>query len=492
MSTSATSQGRAWYAVDVADAAKLLRTDPSVGLSSADAARRLQEEGPNSIPKEPPPSRLSIAAAQLADPMNVMLVAVAVISILVGETSTGMLVGVLVLLNVVLGTNQELKAQASVAALDQLQVPSARVLRDGTLVQLDALDLVPGDLVMLEAGDLVPADGRIATSTTLEVAEAALTGESAPVAKDAAALDADDVPLGDRANMLFQNTSVTRGTAVLMVTATGSDTEMGKIAGLLTSVTRTKSPLQKELDGVTRWLGLISWLAVAVIVLVGWVRGVEFSTLVLLAVSTAIAAIPTGLPTFVQAMLSSGARRLAEAKAVVKNLTDVETLGSTSAINSDKTGTLTLNEMTAVSMYTGGSWYSVQGSGYDKVGAILQAAGDEVPDFTPLALGLTLCSDATVSDSGTVVGDPTEAALVVLAAKMGVDAEVTRREVPRLAEVPFDSAYFFMATFHEAPHREASERVVRRSRELRTWCSTAAPSRFGTARSCRWSTCGSR
>ncbi|MGB9373377.1 MAG: cation-translocating P-type ATPase [Jiangellales bacterium] len=460
MSTGTTSHDRAWYAVDVSQAATSLRTDPSVGLSGADAARRLKEDGPNSIPKEPPPSRLSIAAAQLADPMNVMLVVVALISLAIGEASTGLLVGALVLLNVVLGTNQEMKAQASVAALDQLQVPSARVLRDGTLVQLDALDLVVGDLVMLEAGDLVPADGRITTSATLEVAEAALTGESAPVAKDASTLDSDDVPLGDRSNMLFQNTSVTRGTAALMVTATGSGTEMGKIAGLLTSVTRTKSPLQKELDGVTRWLGLISWLAVALIVVVGWFRELEFSTLVLLAVSTAIAAIPTGLPTFVQAMLSSGARRLADAKAVVKNLTDVETLGSTSAINSDKTGTLTMNEMTAVSMLTGGSWYSVQGSGYEKAGAILHTADDEVPDFTPLALGLTLCSDATVSDSGTVVGDPTEAALVVLAAKIGVDAEVTRREVPRLAEVPFDSAYKFMATFHEAPRRDASERVV--------------------------------
>ena len=454
------STDRAWYAVAADETARLLQSSVSAGLSSAEAARRLEQYGPNSIPKEPPPSRLSIAAAQLADPMNVMLVAVAIISMLVGEVQTGLLVGALVLLNVVLGTNQEMKAQASVAALDQLQVPSARVLRDDSLTQLDAVNLVPGDLVMVESGDLVPADGRIVTSATLEVAEAALTGESAPVAKDAAVLEATDVPLGDRSNMLFQNTSVTRGTAALLVTATGSATEMGKIAGLLTSVTRSKSPLQKELAGVTRWLGLVAWLAVALIVVVGWVRGLDFSTLVLLAVSTAIAAIPTGLPTFVQAMLSSGARRLAEAKAVVKNLTDVETLGSTSAINSDKTGTLTLNEMTAVSMFAGGHWYSVQGSGYEKTGAILHAADDDTPDFTPLALGLSLCSDATVSATGDVVGDPTEAALVVLAAKMGVDAEVTRREVPRLAEVPFDSAYKFMATFHDAPARAADERVV--------------------------------
>ncbi len=454
------SHDRAWYAVHTDDAARLLQTDTVDGLSAAEAARRLAEYGPNAIPKEPPPSRWSIALAQLADPMNVMLVAVAIISVLVGEASTGLMVGALVLLNVVLGTNQEMKAQASVAALDELQVPSARVTRDGSVRQLDALELVPGDVVSVEAGDLVPADGRLITSATLEVAEAALTGESAPVAKSAAVLDEDDVALGDRSNMLFQNTSVTRGTATYIVTGTGAATEMGKIAGMLTSVSRSRSPLQKELDGVTRWLGLISWVAVAVIVAVGWARGLEFSTLVLLAVSTAIAAIPTGLPTFVQAMLSAGARRLADAKAVVKNLTDVETLGSTSAINSDKTGTLTLNEMTAVSMFTAGRWFSVQGSGYAKTGAILQAAGDEVPDFTPLALGLTLCSDATVSDTGTVVGDPTEAALVVLAAKIGVDAEISRRAHPRLAEVPFDSAYKFMATFHTAPERDPAEGIA--------------------------------
>jgi Ca2+-transporting ATPase len=454
-----TTTDRAWYAVDVADAARLLQTDASTGLSSDEAARRLREHGANSIPKEPPPSGWAIALTQLRDPMNIMLVAVAVISLLIGEVGTGLMVGSLVLLNVALGTNQERKAQASVAALDQLQVPTARVLRDGSVTLLDALDIVPGDVVALEAGDLVPADGRIATSATLEVAEAALTGESAPVAKHAGPLPNEEVSLGDRHNMLFQNTSVTRGTATLLVTATGAGTEMGKIAGLLTSVKRNRSPLQQELDGVTKWLGLVSWLAVAVIVLVGFLRDLDFSTLVLLAVSTAIAAIPTGLPTFVQAMLSAGARRLAEEKAVVKNLTDVETLGSTSAINSDKTGTLTLNQMTAVSMLTGGQWFRVEGSGYAKSGAILHAAGDPVPDFTPLALGLTLCSDATVADDGTVVGDPTEAALVVLAAKIGVDAEVSRREFPRLAEVPFDSAYKFMATFHIAPRRE-TDRLV--------------------------------
>jgi P-type Ca2+ transporter type 2C len=300
-----------WYTLSADDAVARLRVDAEQGLGPDEVERRLAQYGRNEIAAEPPPTLWEVAKGQLANPMNIMLLIVSIASLAIGQVATGVIVAALVSFNVIMGTSQERKASASVEALAGLQVPRARVRRSGRVEEVESSGLVPGDLVMLEAGDLVPADGRVATSATLEVAEAALTGESAPVAKDAATLDADDVPLGDRANMLFQNTSVTRGTAVMMVTATGSDTEMGKIAGLLTSVTRTKSPLQKELDGVTRWLGLISWLAVAVIVVVGWVRGLEFSTLVLLAVSTAIAAIPTGLPTFVQpcSQRCSSARR---------------------------------------------------------------------------------------------------------------------------------------------------------------------------------------
>src|SRR5690348_12643084 len=216
-------------------------------------------------------------------------------------------------------------------------------------------------------------------------------------------------------------------------------------------VQRSKSPLQLELDGMTKVFGLLAFIAVAVIAVFGIVRGQDITTLVLLCISTAIASIPTGLPTFVQAMLSSGARRLAEAKAVVKSLSDVETLGGTTVINSDKTGTLTMNAMTATTMLGGGDWYKIEGPGYQKTGAILGAAGARLPDFHNLALGLVLCTDATVGDDGSVIGDPTEAAFVVLAAKMGVGAEETREALPRRAEVPFDSAYKFMATFHDRP-----------------------------------------
>jgi P-type Ca2+ transporter type 2C len=310
---------------------------------------------------------------------------------------------------------------------------------------------VPGDVVLLEAGDVVPADGRILSSATLEVQEAALTGESAPIAKDRVTLPEGEVPLGDRTNLVFQNTQVTRGTATFVVTATGAATEIGRIAGLVTATKRTRSPLQRELDDMTKVFGTIAFVAVAVIAVFGLARGMDTTTLVLLCISTAIAAIPTGLPTFVQAMLSSGARRLVEAKAVVKSLSDVETLGGTTVINSDKTGTLTLNQMTATTMLAGGDWFKIEGPGYQKSGAILGVAGADLPDFHRLALGLTLCTDATVGDDGSVIGDPTEAAFVVLAAKMGADAGETRAALPRRAEVPFDSEYKFMATFHDRP-----------------------------------------
>ena len=429
------------------------------GLCATLAADRLERYGPNEITGEKPPSLVAVALLQLRDPMNLMLFAVAVVGLLIDQVATGLVVAALVALNVVLGARQELKARASVDALSRMQVPRARVLRDRRVAMLPATELVPGDIVHVEAGDLIPADGRIVRSATLEVQEAALTGESVPVAKDAAVLASPDVALGDRTNLLFQNTSVTRGTALMVVTATGMRTQMGQIATMLSSVTRTRSPLQQELDGLTRLLGAIAWAAVAVIVVAGLSRGLEPSDVLLLGIAMAISAIPTGLPTFVAAMLSRGAKQLAEAKAVVKNLTDVETLGATSAINSDKTGTLTLNEMMVSTLYATGSWFTVEGEGYRKSGSIRSFAGVPVPDLTRLAYGLVLASDATVSDDGEVVGDPTEAALVVLAAKLGVDAEETRRAYPRLAEVPFDSEYKFMATFQRVPVGDG-ERVI--------------------------------
>lgn len=459
MSIEAATTARDWFTTDASDAVTAFGSDASNGLTSAETASRLASHGPNLIASEPPPSGWQVALRQLADPMNIMLVAVAVVSWFIDQAGVGVMVGVLVVLNVVLGTSQALKAQASVDALANLQIPRARAVRDGTLVEVEATALVPGDIVNLESGDLVPADGRLLRSATLETQEAALTGESAPVAKDAGRITDPDTALADRTNLVFQNTLVTRGTATMLVTDTGMTTQMGRIASMLSAVKPATSPLQRELNSLTRVLGYIAWGAVAVIVVLGLARGQAMASVILLGISMAVSAIPTGLPTFVQGILSYGSRQLAEHRAVVKNLTDVETLGATSAVNSDKTGTLTMNEMTVETLYFRQEWYSVGGTGYAKQGEVRGVAGAPSPDFTLLAYGLCLCSDATVSDSGTVIGDPTEAALVVLAAKLDVDAELTRRRYPRVAEVPFDSDYKFMATFHHLP-AQAQDRFV--------------------------------
>ena len=440
-----------WYALSADDVVARVGVDAERGLDPDEVQRRLAEFGRNEIATEPPPTLWEVAKGQLANPMNIMLLIVSIASFAIGQVATGVIVLALVSFNVIMGTNQERKAMASVEALAQLQVPKARVRRSGSVEEVDSTGLVPGDVVLIEAGDLVPADARIVTSASLEVQEASLTGESAPIAKDATTLPEGETALGDRTNLVFQNTQVTRGSATVVVVATGAATQMGHIADMVTATKRTKSPLQRELDGLTKLFGILAWAAVAVIAIFGIARGQDTETLVLLCVSTAISAIPTGLPTFVQLMLSSGAQRLAEAKAVVKSLTDVETLGGTTVINSDKTGTLTMNAMTATTMLTGGDWYKIEGGGYKKSGAILGTAGVPTPDFTRLALGLVLCSDATVADDESIIGDPTEAALVVLAAKIGVDAEETRRTLPRRTTVPFDSEYKFMATFHDRP-----------------------------------------
>ena len=438
-----------WFSLDAIEVARRLDTDLQAGLTSTQVTQARATYGPNVLPVTSRRSSWAIALSTWLSPMNIMLTVVAVISFLIGQVETGSLITFLVVLNVVMGAHQEIAALTSVEALQSMQVPSARIRRDDELLEVPASDLVPGDIVLVEAGDLVPADGRIVFAARLEVAESALTGESAPVPKGPDTVDDPGTALGDRSSMLFQNTSVTRGTATMVVTATGANTEIGKIAGMLSSVTPAKSPLQREVGGLSIRLAIIAWIAVAIIVVLGFSRGLDPSAVILLGITTAISAIPSGLPTFLTGMLSYGAQRLAKAKAVVKSLNDVETLGSTTAINSDKTGTLTMDMMTATRMYAFGQWFTIEGTGYGKQGAILHAAGKQSPDFTVLAYGLALSGDATVDAQGSVVGDPTEAALVVLAAKMGVDAQESRREYPRIAEVPFDSAYKFMATVHE-------------------------------------------
>lgn len=440
-----------WYALPAPDVLAAFATDPRTGLSTQDAERRLVDDGANELPKAPSPTVLQLIARQWRDPMTVLLSVLIVVSFVVDQPETGILVALLVAINVTMGARQEYKAQTSTEALASMSVPTARVRRDGEVRDIPARDIVRGDLILVEAGDLVPADARITSSATLQVTESSLTGESDGIDKGPQPVDDPTAALGDRSSMIFQNTSVTRGAAEAVVVATGEATQMGQIAAMLNAVEPTPSPLQQELRQLTIKLAVVCLLAVAFIVAIGLGRGLDANAIALVAIATAISSIPSGLPTFLTAMLAYGAQRLAKAKAIVRNLTDVETLGSVAAINSDKTGTLTMDMMTAVAMFGDGQWFTVEGEGYATGGRIRHAAGTSLPDFTALGYGLALCSDARVNPDGSVMGDPTELALVVLAAKMGVDADLSRREYPRVALVPFDSDYKFMATFHLAP-----------------------------------------
>jgi Ca2+-transporting ATPase len=302
--------------------------------------------------------------------------------------------------------------------------------------------------VLVEAGNRIPADGRVTLAATLEIEEAALTGESLPVGKSTDPVPGDDVPLGDRTCMAYMNTSVTRGRGELIVTSTGMDTEIGHIADMLAKTEASKTPLQKQLDALSKIIASIAAVALVLVVLLGLARGESFDTLFITGVALAVAAIPTGLPAVVTALLSMGTREIARRNAIVKRLPAVETLGSTSAICSDKTGTLTLNKMTARELVIPGqNRYTVSGEGYSTVGDISHVGGQR-HDLDPYLLPMVLCADA-VLDGEKLIGDPTEGALIVLGAKGGLDIEETRSAIPRVAEVPFDSDYKFMATFHE-------------------------------------------
>ncbi|HSO50035.1 MAG TPA: HAD-IC family P-type ATPase, partial [Acidimicrobiia bacterium] len=340
------------------------------------------------------------------------------------------------------------KAEASLAALEKTMKTIARVRRNGDAVEVDAADLVPGDIVLIEAGNMVPADGRLFVAATLEIEEAALTGESTPTLKSTDVLETPELGLGDRVNMAFMQTAVTRGRGEMIVTGTGMNTEIGHIAELLNKTDADKTPLQKQLDRLTVLIAGLAGLAFLAMVLLGLANDQELETIFVSGVALAISAIPTGLPAVVTTMYSMGTRALAAINAIVKRLPSVETLGSVSAICSDKTGTLTLTQMTAVEFSVPGqNRYTVKGEGYSTIGKITHAGGAVLP-LDDVMLPLALCADARL-DGESLIGDPTEGALIVLAEKGGIDVDAAREMYPRVAEVPFDSEYKFMATFHE-------------------------------------------
>ena len=449
-----TGPSTSWYRVPTTEVAARLGVDPATGLSSEEARRRLSEVGPNRLAE--PPSRPAWLRFldQFRSGIVYLLIGAAVLAALVGDLKDPVVIAVVLVINAVLGFIQEGKAETAMAALKEMLVTRVKVRRDGRVSEIVADELVPGDVVLLEAGDRVPADGRLLVAVSAAADESALTGESVPVDKQVERLDREDLGLGDRTNVVFMNTTLVRGRAEVVVTETGMRTEMGRVAELLTEADPGPTPLQRQLDVLGKRLAAIAVIAVAAVFALQLVQGEPFAEAALGAVALAVAAIPEGLPAVVTVTLAIGVSQMARRNAIVKRLHSVETLGSTSVICSDKTGTLTLNQMTARAIVVGNDTMAISGEGYRADGVFTPVEGATVPDLPRALLPAVLANDAVVRD-GTLVGDPTEGALVVAALKAGIDVDTERERLPRVGEVPFDSASKFMATFHRGPAPDA-------------------------------------
>ena len=437
-----------WYARSPDEVTAALDVDPAVGLTAARAAELLAANGPNALPEEKPKPGWRLFLEEYRSYMQIILIAAVIVSLLIKEWSTAVLLLALTVLNAVIGLRQEGKAESAMNALKSMMKATARVRRDGSEAQIPAEQVVVGDVVLIAAGDEVPADGRIIEASALQIDESALTGESVPAAKDARTLAGDELGPGDQANMAFMNTPVTHGSGTVIVTGTGTGTELGKISGMLAATATEESPLTRELNRLTLWIAAAAGLTMIVMFALGRARGQAWDALFTSAVSLAIAAIPEALPTVSQTILSLGSVDLAKRNAIVKDLPSVETLGFTSAINSDKTGTLTMNQMTAVEVVNPADRYTISGIGYGLDGQVRHAAG-AAASIEDAILPYLVASDATLVD-GRVVGDPTEGALLVLGYKAGMDIGETRAKLPRLATLPFDPTYKLMATFNSA------------------------------------------
>ncbi len=458
--TSPHGQGSVWHTLSIEDALREQGVDAATGLNQAVAENRLKKYGLNAFAQAKKEAGYVAFLNQYRDPMQIVLLVAAIVSIIIQEWSTALLLFALTLFNAFLALRQEGKAEASVAALQKMLIVKSRVRRDGQIIEIPAEQIAPGDIVVLEAGDRVPADGRIIMAATLEIDESTLTGESAPVPKQIEPVDKADTPLGDRVDMTYMNTEVTRGAGEILITATGMETEVGHISGLLQSTKLEQTPLTKQINTLTDQIVIIALAALFFYIAIGYFKnGQKPNDLLLAGVAFAIASIPTALPAVVTYLLAKGTTALATIGAIVKRLRSVETLGATSAINSDKTGTLTLNQMTAVELVIPGQHYTITGSGYSTEGKISRLGGKPNNDLEPYLLPMALASDAVARD-GELVGDPTEGALVVLADKGGIDAVTTRMAYPRLAELPFDAAYKLMATFHRMQDDDGRE-VIR-------------------------------
>jgi len=456
----------------VEQAAATLAVDPARGLDPAEVERRRARFGPNRLDEPVERAWWKKFLDQFRSGIVAILAVAALIAGSGGDLKDAAVIAVVLVVNAILGYRQEAKADTAMAALERMLVATVRVRRGGELEQRPIDDLVPGDVVLLEPGDRVPADGRLLVAVGLSIDESALTGESVPVDKGTDAIDVEPVDLepvdaeqrsrvaaaaadlagGDRANLAYLNTTVTRGRAELLVTGTGMSTEIGRVAGLLADADPGPTPLERQLDGLTTRLALIAGLAVGLVFGLQLRDGVALGDAALGAVALAVAAIPEGLPAVVTVTLAVGVSQMARRHAIVKRLHSVETLGSTTVICSDKTGTLTLNQMTARQLVRGDVRWTIDGLGYGTEGGLRPAGAAMIPAPTAAAVDsalrdAALCCDAEVRDA-TLVGDPTEGALVVMAAKGGIDVGALRTTWPRIGEVPFDSAAKYMATFH--------------------------------------------
>ena len=447
-----------WYGLSPEEVASRLGVDPSVGLSSERASELFERNGPNALPVEASVAGWKRFLQQYRSYMQLILVGAAIVSLAIKEWTTGVLLILITVLNAVVGLRQEGKAESAMNALKAMVKATARVRRDGSEAQIPAEEVVVGDVVLLAAGDDVPADGRIVAASSLQIDESALTGESVPASKGVEAPGGADLAPGDQADMAFMHTPVTHGSATIIVTATGSGTEVGKIAGMLAGTEREQTPLTRQLNTLTLWIAGAAGITMVIMFVLGAQRGQSATLVFTTAIALAIAAIPEAMPTVLQVVMSLGAGELARHGAVLKDLASVETLGSTSAINSDKTGTLTMNQMTAVEVVDPTDRYTISGSGYELEGTVQHAAGasDTIEDAI---LPYVVASDARLVD-GKVVGDPTEGALLVLAHKAGLDVAATHEQHSRVATLPFDPTYKLMAAFTKSVDTTGNE-VVR-------------------------------
>jgi Ca2+-transporting ATPase len=462
----------AWYGLTAEDVAKRLDVDPAQGLSAAKAAELLRKNGPNALPAEAVEPEWKRFLAQYKSYMQIILVGAAVASMAIGQVATGVVVLLITALNALGGMRQQGKAESAMNALQSVLKASARVRRDGAEVEIDADQVVVGDVVLLSAGDSVCADGRIVEAASLQIDESQLTGESVPASKDADVITDPKPGLGDQTNMAFMNSPVTHGSGVMIVTGTGVDTEVGHISGMLKSTPTLKTPLTAQLDTLTLWIAGAAGLTIAIMFAVGISRDQSTEEIFTTAIALALAAVPMAMPTVLQVILSKGSTTLAAEGAVVKSLASVETLGSTSAINSDKTGTLTMNEVTVVEVLDPTDRYSITGMGYGLDGEVEHTAGN-TNTIENAILPFLICNDAKLVD-GKVVGDPTEGALLVLGHKAKLDVEGTQAAYPRLATLPFDPTYKLMAVFANA--MDASGKAV-----VRMFVKGAGPAVIGRA-----------